>query len=95
MEDEMRLSQLIEFLQDMQEQVDDQDIDCDPEIVVHQQPNYPMAGRLENVRFAMADGKVQVWLASGDTYEYGSKSAWEEGDDLLAIMKGDASEEVE
>jgi hypothetical protein len=73
----MKLSEMIELLQDLANQVDDQD----PEVIVQYQPNYPMKVRVVNLRLSppSESGKVEAWIATHGSNDYGDRLAWQEG----------------
>ena len=67
----MYLSELESIIEDLKNQYGE---DYNPQIEIHFQPNYPLKGRLENVR--ELNGKLA--FAAGDGTEYGDREAWEE-----------------
>lgn len=69
----MRLEDLIQQLQDLQEEAEDNEINC-VDVFVHYQPNWPLKARITNIRL-MDDGTLAI--AVNDTGEYGDKEAWE------------------
>jgi len=66
----MKLSELENIIEDLKCEFGD---DYNPEIEVHFQPNYPLKGRLLNVR--ELNGKLA--FAAGDGTEYGDSEAWD------------------
>ncbi len=68
----MYLSELESIIEDLKNQYGE---DFNPQIEIHFQPNYPLKGRLENVR--ELDGKLA--FATGNGTEYGNSEAWDEG----------------
>ena len=69
----MRLEDLIQQLQDLQEEAEDNEINY-VDVFVHYQPNWPLKARITNVRL-MDDGTLAI--AVSDTGEYGNSEAWE------------------
>ena len=67
----MNLSELESIIEDLK---NDYGEDYDPVIEIHFQPNYPLKGKLVNVR--ELDGKLA--FAAGDGTAYGDREAWEE-----------------
>lgn len=68
----MRLDDLIQQLQDLQEEVEYNEINY-VDVFVHYQPNWPLKARITNIRL-MDDGTVAI--AVNDTGEYGDREAW-------------------
>lgn len=68
----MRLDDLIQQLQDLQEEAEDNEINY-VDVFVHYQPNWPLKARITNIRL-MDDDTLAI--AVNDTGEYGSKKAW-------------------
>ena len=69
----MRLEDLIQQLQDLQEETKYNAINC-ADVFVHYQPNWPLKARITNIKL-MDDGTLAI--AVNDTGEYGDKEAWE------------------
>ena len=69
----MRLDDLIQQLQDLQEEAEDNEINY-VDVFVHYQPNWPLKARITNIRF-MDDDTLAI--AVNDTGEYDDKEAWE------------------
>ena len=69
----MRLDDLIQQLQDLQEEAEDNEVNY-VDVFVHYQPNWPLKARITNIRF-MDDGTLAI--AVNDTGEYGNREAWE------------------
>lgn len=67
----MKLDDLIERLEELK---DHYNADGDMDIEIHFQPNYPLKGKLQNVR--VLNGKIAIAASAGT--EYGSEEAWEE-----------------
>jgi hypothetical protein len=97
----MRLSELIEMLQDLATQCDA--VNLDPNVEIHYQQNYPLRGRLCNVRAMVEEQngdnpRVTVALAEGGhPYDkpYGSREAWEDAEDDVETMVEDFDNEEE
>lgn len=66
----MYLSEILDIVEELREKFGE---DFDPEIEIHFQPNYPLKGRLENVR--VLEGKLA--FAAGPGTEYGEQRAWQ------------------
>ena len=69
----MRLDDLIQQLQDLQEEAEDNELKY-VDVFVHYQPNWPLKARITNIRL-MDDGTLAI--AVSGTSEYGDKEAWE------------------
>ena len=69
----MRLDDLIQQLQDLQEEAEYNKINY-VDVFVHYQPNGPLKARITNIRF-MDDDTLAI--AVNDTGEYGDREAWE------------------
>lgn len=69
----MRLDDLIQQLQDLQEEAEDNEINY-VDVVVHFQPHYPLKTDIVNIKL-MDDGTLAIAL--GDATEYGDSEAWE------------------
>lgn len=67
----MYLSELESIIEDLKYQYGE---DYNPQIEIHFQPNYPLKGRLENVR----ELNEKLAFAVGDGTEYGDREAWNE-----------------
>lgn len=67
-----------EFVELMQECIENGDIDGDAEVVIAQQPSYPLLSDVVGVYYnpENEDGRVQI--VAGTATEYGDKIAWEE-----------------
>lgn len=83
----MRLSELAELVQDLQDQLDD--TDRDPVVKIAHQPTYPLAASLRGVVDNLdsdemdrkgdhfADDDV-VWLVAGESSDYAPRRLWNE-----------------
>lgn len=68
----MKLSELIERLQDVQEQIGDE---IDPEVTAAYQPHYPLAGEIDGVACLGEDDAPTIWIAIGNHPDRGSPYA--------------------
>ena len=93
----MTLNEMIEHLQSLREELDylpDGD-SMDPEIELHYQSNYPLRARLSAPVFLVEREKngddpiIKVAMVDGgQCYDnpYGSRAAWEQGNDLNYLL---------
>lgn len=70
----MKLSQLIEDLQDL---LDDHG---DLDVAVAHQPTYPLAARPSNVTVANLNGRRTAFVACAESLDYAPREAWDEYD---------------
>ena len=70
----MRLDDLIQQLQDLQEEAEANEINY-VDVFVHYQPRWPLKAEITNIKF-MDDGTLAI--AINDTGEYGDREAWEQ-----------------
>jgi hypothetical protein len=101
---QMRLSELIEMLQACADECEAAGY-LDPQVQIHYQQNYPLRCTIANVTPLVEAERggdepvVNIAIATGsDLYDtpYGSRKAWEEGNDLpsqLEEFKKDNTEE--
>lgn len=74
----------IEELQEQLQMMIDDGVDPMTEVQIAQQPSWPLAGRIENVRYIGVErdsderGAGAAWIASGAAWEYAPKRAWVE-----------------
>jgi hypothetical protein len=86
----VKLTRLIELLEELRADLHDSLGDCDPEVVCAYQPTYPLAGTLDGACFldddegkpTLVNGKPVVWIAVGgppyDVSPYAPRAVFEE-----------------
>ena len=76
----MKLDELIEYLHDIQVDLDDTD-NPNPEVHLAVQPNYPMRWGITNARYVRSDDRIYLASTSGNNYIESGGTPWDDQDD--------------
>lgn len=78
----MRLSELIENLEELAELLEEEEID-DPEVAIATQPSWPLRSSLHGVKVDIKGGVL--FLVAGQAADYARKDLWNEGEWQLDV----------